>query len=318
MTHLAHPTTGSTNFDDVFAYWDAHWAPQSMLNGHCFPGIVDYEEGKIAGGNSKPAFPSKGIYPNKNMEKSKLFYGVRGVRQIAALFKMRVDGKYPRVILNHRRMYSTRIMAEAGIFYLATVDNYDRIEWYRTKNGGANWHCVRDAVYDETICPWGGLYYAEPHYISDDEGVLLYGSLPCDSIISANTMPRFAVKCRVYKGNIWTESDIIHADGTIEKNPNPKLTPPIISIAFQPILAKRTVREPIALVTIGIETETEFTRTEEHTALSVNLTTEEHEVISAVTLETHESAPYAVKQTMTVLQIALESESTITRSEVMI
>lgn len=127
MTHLAHPTTGSTNFDDVFAYWDAYWAPSSMLNGYCFPGIVDYEEGKIAGGNSKPAFPSKGIYPNKNMEKSKLFYGVRGVRQIAALFKMRVDGKYPRVILNHRRMYSTRIMAEAGIFYLATVDNFDKV-----------------------------------------------------------------------------------------------------------------------------------------------------------------------------------------------
>ena len=308
MTHLAHPTTGSTNFDDVFAYWERYWE-RSLNYAAFYPGIVDFEDGKIAGGSSKPSFPSKGIYPNKNMGKSRLFYGVRGVRQITALFKNKVDNRYPRVVLNHRMMFHNRAQVGAvvgGIFYLATVDNYDKVEWWRTTNNGAAWQKICDdservlyPIYDRT-------QYAYPtpnNYSStlssrhlplgapnsDDEKSLAYGSLPSNINLSTllgdygGNLAECAMKCRVYKGNVWAESDIIYANGTIEKNPSPKLTPPVISVQFVPYQGIRAVKElKPPTINLSLETDTAFTRTEEIAPLSLSLALESPQITRAV------------------------------------
>jgi len=263
MTHLEHPTTGSTNFDDVFAYWDAYWGSRLKTTISSWPGIVDFEEGEIAGGGVKSSPQHmKGIYPNKNMEKSKLFYGVRGVRQTIALFKNKVDDRYPRVILNYRMMHCAG--REKGIFYLATVDNYDRIEWYRTGNKGITWQKLHaTGANTETVtidcgnCGFsycgtkmgnsyaGTSYQSVPTAVpSDYDGVALeYGSLPGGIPIGGNPNGNsgfrhgghtdvIGIKCRVYKGELWAESDIILANGCTIKNVNGTAiyTRPIINI----------------------------------------------------------------------------------------
>lgn len=107
-----------------------------------WPGFVDFEDGELSGKSTKPSFPTKGIYPNKNTEKSKLFYGMRGVRQRAALFINSVDNRLPRVVLNRTMIIDAAANVPKGIIHLATVDNYDRVEWYRTFDGGKTWQLL--------------------------------------------------------------------------------------------------------------------------------------------------------------------------------
>lgn len=107
-----------------------------------WPGFVDFEDGELSGKSTKPSFPTKGIYPNKNTEKSKLFYGMRGVRQRAALFINSVDNRLPRVVLNRTMIIDAAANVPKGIIHLATVDNYDRVEWYRTLDGGKTWQLL--------------------------------------------------------------------------------------------------------------------------------------------------------------------------------
>ena len=326
MTNLMTPSNSygipaySTDFEDVFAYWEKYW-DNSLGHSSFYPGIVDFEEGEISGGSSKPSFPTKGIYPNKNMEKSKMFYGVRGVRRIAALFKTRVDTRYPRVVLDGRvmsRHFSVTVLNQdtgkyqsvekidkGGIFYLATVDNFDKVEWWRTTNNGAAWQKICDdservlyPIYDRT-------QYAYPtpnNYSSilsqhlplgapnsDDEKSLAYGSLPSNINLSTllgdygGNLAECAMKCRVYKGNVWAESDIIYANGTIEKNPSPKLTPPVISVQFVPYQGIRAVKElKPPTINLSLETDTAFARTEEIAPLSLSLALESPQITRAV------------------------------------
>ena len=305
-------------------------------------GIVDFEDGVIDAGESKPAFPSKGIYPNKNMEKSKLFYGVRGVRQIAALFKTRVDERYPRANLTFIPLRSSETATMKGIYYLAICDNYDRIEWYRTVNHGDNWQLV--TYYTGNGCPpersgerytaYGTLrtgysYYdgnrytanyfkdiesvhkvdfylpklTYPHITKTGEEIVIVscGDLPCNIPMGGyiSCMPpesdisdwstystltdSVGIMCRVYKGNVWAESDIIYANGRIEKNPSPKLTPPIISVQFVPYQRNCAVKElKPPTINLSLETDTAFTRTEEIAPLSLSLALESPQITRAV------------------------------------
>lgn len=261
-----HPTTGSTDFEDVFAYYNAYYS--SWTKPSIWPGICDFEDGAIEGGGSVTSSPQhmKGIYPNKNMEKSRLFYGVRGVRQIEALFKNKLDDRLPRVVLSHKMMRHVS-GRQRGIFYLATVDNYDKIEWYRTGDGGHTWQkLLGNTKVSETIGISGSSICGVPgnpaqHKLSSgwgidamstylplpndsDDGVFLFGSLCVGASIGGNPYypdsglrhghhtDVIGIKCRVYKGELWAESDIILANGCTIKNVNGTAiyTRPIINI----------------------------------------------------------------------------------------
>ena len=309
MTNLMTPwnsygiPASSTDFEDVFAYWEEYYANhQYNSSGQNYPSIVDFEEGEISGGSSKPSFPTKGIYPNKNMEKSKMFYGVRGVRRIAALFKTRIDTKYPRVLLNCKKMWRPHVQKNVdgklvncptwgGIFYLATVDNFDDVEWYRTCDSGRRWVRVTKSVYDYGdvfFTPFFDTYYP-PLATFGVNGGLIYGSLPSGIDIGTEesyygyALKQCAMKCRVWKGKVWAESDIIYANGTIEKNPNPKLTPPVISVQFVPYQGSRAVKElKPPTINLSLETDTAFARTEEIAPLSLSLALESPQITRAV------------------------------------
>ena len=335
-----------------------------------WPGFVDFEDGIVDSGETKPAFPTKGIYPNKNTEKSKMFYGVRGVRQTKSLYQNRVDERFPRVLLNRTMIHHNYVDVIKGIIYLATVDNYDKVEWYRTLDCGKTWQLligVRGDLSDYTRSyyigdgyGWGSVtdykaalgefytplgmncgcgagdqelgrhtylsdivtgvspivwdsYFVAPSFVDDDRNphlrLLQWGSLPAnitiggyiykgsegyyanyreagDSPSSADYgihVDRVGIKCRVYKGAVWAESDIIYANGTIEKNPNPKLTPPVISVWFAPYQRIPAVKElkPPA-VNLSLETDTTYAVTEVIAPLSLSLDLDSPQVVRAV------------------------------------
>lgn len=326
--------------------------------GQGWPGYVDFEDGMVDSRETKPAFPTKGIYPNKSTEKSKMFYGVRGVRQTKSLYQNRVDERFPRVLLNRTMIHHNYVDVIKGIIYLATVDNYDKVEWYRTLDCGKTWQLLIGLAGDleeyvknesshysalkvalgefytplslSTSCGCGGgdTTYVSPdmcrhnpadygspieNFISDDRNPHLllfqFGQLSANITIGgyiykgsegyyanyreAGDTPssadygihvdRVGIKCRVYKGAVWAESDIIYANGTIEKNPNPKLTPPVISVWFAPYRRIPAVKElkPPA-VNLSLETDTTYAVTEVIAPLSLSLDLDSPQVVRAI------------------------------------